>query len=49
MNLSTSIRRIFVCFLEEIEDSNETFRNYLTFEISLETIRPQNEAIQLLT
>ena len=25
------MRRAFVCFLEEIEDSKEAFRNYLTF------------------
>ena len=27
----TSVRRVFVCFLEEIEDTKKTFRNYLTF------------------
>ena len=27
----TTMRRVFVCFLEEIEDSKKTFRNYLTF------------------
>ena len=27
----TSMRRVFVCFLEEIEDSKKAFRNYLTF------------------
>ena len=27
----TSMRRVFVRFLEEIEDSTETFWNYLTF------------------
>ena len=27
----TSMRRVFVRFLEEIEDSEKTFRNYLTF------------------
>ena len=28
----TSMRRVFVCFLEEIEDTKKTFRNlYLTF------------------
>ena len=26
----TSMRPIFVCFLEEIEDTIKTFRNYLT-------------------
>jgi hypothetical protein len=25
------MRRVFVCFLEEIEDTKKTFRNYLTF------------------
>ena len=25
------MRRVFVCFLEEIEDSKKAFRNYLTF------------------
>ena len=25
------MRRVFVCFLEEIEDSKKVFRNYLTF------------------
>ena len=29
--VSTSMRRVFVSFLEEIEDSTKTFRNYLTF------------------
>ena len=28
----TSMRRVFVCFLEEIEDSKKAFRNYLTFK-----------------
>ena len=27
----TTIRRVFVRFLEEIEDTKKTFRNYLTF------------------
>ena len=27
----TSMRRVFVRFLEEIEDSKKAFRNYLTF------------------
>ena len=27
----TSMRRVFVCFLEEIEDSKKAFWNYLTF------------------
>ena len=27
------MRRVFVCFLEEIEDSKKTFRNYLTFSV----------------
>jgi hypothetical protein len=27
----TSMRRVFVHFLYEIEDSKEAFRNYLTF------------------
>ena len=27
----TTMRRVFVCFLEEIEDTKKTFRNYLTF------------------
>ena len=25
------MRRVFVCFLEEIEDSEKAFQNYLTF------------------
>ena len=25
------MRLVFVCFLEEIEDTKKTFRNYLTF------------------
>ena len=29
----TSIRRVFACFLEEIEDSKKTFRNYLPFSL----------------
>ena len=28
----TSMRRIFVRFLEEIEDSKKAFKNYLTFK-----------------
>ena len=27
----TNMRRVFACFLEEIEDTKKTFRNYLTF------------------
>ena len=27
----TSMRRVFICFLEEIEGSKEAFRNFLTF------------------
>ena len=27
----TNMRRVFVRFLEEIEDSKKAFRNYLTF------------------
>ena len=27
----TTMRRVFVRFLEEIEDTKKTFRNYLTF------------------
>ena len=27
----TSMRPVFVCFLEEVEDTKKTFRNYLTF------------------
>ena len=27
----TSMRRVFIHFLEEIEDSKKAFRNYLTF------------------
>ena len=27
----TTMRRVFICFLEEIEDSKKAFRNYLTF------------------
>ena len=26
------MRRVFVCFLEEIEDTKKTFRKYLTFK-----------------
>ena len=29
----TTMRRIFVRFLEEIEDIKKTFRNYLTFTV----------------
>ena len=28
----TTMRRVFVCFLVEIQDTNKTFRNYLTFK-----------------
>ena len=28
-----TMRRVFVCFLEEIEDSKKAFRNYLTFSM----------------
>ena len=31
----TSMRRIFVRFLEEIEDTKKTFRNYLTFKMKI--------------
>ena len=26
------MQRVFVCFLEEIEDSKKAFRNYLTYK-----------------
>ena len=29
----TTMRRVFVRFLEEIEDTKKTFRNYLTFNM----------------
>ena len=29
------MRRVFVCFLEEIEDTKKNFRNYLTFKNKL--------------
>ena len=32
--LFTSMRCVFVCFLEEIEDSKKAFRNYLTFSVN---------------
>ena len=36
------MRRVFVCFLEEIEDSKKAFQNYLTFSdqstIQLQTV-----------
>ena len=31
----TSMRRVFVRFLEEIEDSKKAFRNYLTFSAAV--------------
>ena len=31
----TTMRCVFVRFLEEIEDTKKTFRNYLTFSIYL--------------
>ena len=39
----TTMRRVFVCFLEEIEDSKKAFRNYLTFRsqnCQLAIVRP---------
>jgi hypothetical protein len=30
----TTMRRVFVCFLEEIEDTKKMFRNYLTFSLT---------------
>ena len=30
----TTMRRVFVRFLEEIEDSKKSFRNYLTFSMN---------------
>jgi hypothetical protein len=29
----TTMRRVFICFLEEIEDTKKTFQNYLTFTL----------------
>ena len=29
--LIITMQRVFVCFLEEIEDTKKTFRNHLTF------------------
>ena len=34
----TTMRRVFVCFLEEIEDSKKAFRNYLTFRIKAKNL-----------
>ena len=31
----TNMRRVFVHFLEEIEDTKKTFRNYLTFTMMI--------------
>ena len=31
----TTMRSVFVRFLEEIEDTKKTFRNYLTFKIKI--------------
>ena len=40
MNLFlTAMRRVFVHFLEEIEDTKKTFRNYLTFSTLGLTLR----------
>ena len=32
----TTMLRVFIRFLEEIENSKKAFRNYLTFNINLE-------------
>ena len=34
----TTMQRVFVCFLEEIEDSKKAFRNYLTFKSLLSNL-----------
>ena len=34
----TSMRRVFLCFSEEIEDSKKAFRNYLTFKSLLSNL-----------
>ena len=36
----TTMRRVFVHFLEEIEDSKKAFRNYLTFKKELKVYCP---------
>ena len=32
----TTLRRVFVPFLEEIQDSEKAFRNYLTFTFDMD-------------
>ena len=45
----TSGQHVFVHFLEEIEDTKKTFRNYLTFKPPL-SYRPYvGESIKILT
>jgi hypothetical protein len=40
------MQRVFVCFLEEIEDSKKAFRNYLTFSREDEfSVLPSKSAI----
>ena len=35
----TTMRRVFIHFLEEIEDYKKAFRNYLTFRRKIEILR----------
>ena len=39
------MRRVFVRFLEEIEDTKKTFRNYLTFRVYEFLILVENSAL----
>ena len=41
----TSMRRVFVPFLEEIEDSKKAFRNDLTFNFNQNVVLPENKKI----
>ena len=49
----TTMRRVFVRFLEEIEDTKKTFRNYLTFRGNeynkrVSPKKPQKVIVELL-
>ena len=45
----SSMQRVFICFLEEIEDSKKAFRNYLTFSFCMLICRGQNEILVALS
>ena len=43
------MRRVFVCFLEEIEDSKKAFRNDLTYYCTYLLQKIEEETLEMIT